>query len=568
MSPPPPARLLFLRPDTYGDLLIFEPVTRIIRDAWPDTEIAILIREPYADVAPLFAADGLRWLTTPCHPYREGPAARPAALEDLRATVQAFAPDCVVAACANQTWLEAAVAAFSPGARQVSLGDGLTDPLLRGALDAVLPVPWSQIYPEKIPLLPARSDWEQNLRLASALLGHEAPRWPPAARVPAAAAAAAARILADAGLAAGEFVVCLAAGTANVQIKSWPAENYGDTLAWLERTHGVRALLVGHVSERAHLETVRQTARGAGGNPALWTGRDGEMPVVAGLLATSRFCFGNDTGALHLAAALDKGVASIFGGGHWPRFEPVARRALTVVQPLPCFGCAWDCYFVDAPCVRTISPASVRQALEEFLQESPDRRTIFHAHGLDAGARTLIETATPRLRFLQEDRAARARQIAQLTAWITDGLPSAGPTPAASPVAQDKPRHASLLTQPVRYHLDACGTQGENLIVSGWAFRPDPQWDSRVTTVTLLFRDGATVYRAGTTRVPRPDVAAHFAKEGAATAGGARGLVGAGFVCEILRSSLPAGVNLQLALRLECGDLACEQPTDQIVPER
>ena len=99
------------------------------------------------------------------------------------------------------------------------------------------------------------------------------------------------------------------------------------------------------------------------------SGKDGEMPVVAGLLASARFYFGNDTGALHLAASLGRPVVSIFGGGHWPRFAPVAHRSLTIIQSLPCFGCEWDCYFVDAPCVRTISPASVRQALETFLRD-------------------------------------------------------------------------------------------------------------------------------------------------------------------------------------------------------
>ena len=201
----------------------------------------------------------------------------------------------------------------------------------------------------------------------------------------------AARIVEAAGLRASEFVVCPAAGTANVTIKSWPAENYGETLAWLERERGIRALLIGHESERAPLETVREAARRSGAEPALWVGRDGEMPVVAGLLEASRFYFGNDTGALHLAAALGKPVVPVFGGGHWPRFQPIARRSLTIVQPLPCFGCAWDCYYADAPCVRTISPASVRQALEQFLKDDADGQTVFQAEGLDAGARALIE---------------------------------------------------------------------------------------------------------------------------------------------------------------------------------
>ncbi len=412
---PTPRRLLFLRPDAYGDLCLFEPVLRIVRDAWPQTEVAVLIREPYRDIAPLLNAAGVQWLTTACNPYREAPGDNPAAFDALRDAVRAFAPDCLVAACAEQTWLESAVAAFLPDARQISFGPGLTDPVSRAALDAVLPVGWDAIYPQRIPVDPEAHQWEQNLSLAGALLGHEAPRWWPVVQVPASARAQADEIVAGAGLTAGEFVACAAAGTANVQIKSWPAESYGETLAWLEKEQGIRALLIGHVTERAALEAVRTAARERGADPAWWLGGDGEMPVVAGLLDAARFYFGNDTGALHLAAALGRPVVSIFGGGHWPRFAPVVARARTVVQPLPCFGCAWDCLFVDAPCVRTISTASVRRALEEILDDPAGQSVVFEADGLDAGARELINTATPHLRFLRADSADRLRQVTELS---------------------------------------------------------------------------------------------------------------------------------------------------------
>jgi hypothetical protein len=136
---------------------------------------------------------------------------------------------------------------------------------------------------------------------------------------------------------------------------------------------------------------------------------------LGGLLEMARFYLGNDTGAMHLAAALGRPVVPIFGGGTWPRFQPVARRSLTIVQPLPCFGCAWDCFFGDAPCVRTISPGSVRRALERFLSDDADGQAIFEAAGLEAGARALIEKATPGLRFAREDSADRLHQIKELT---------------------------------------------------------------------------------------------------------------------------------------------------------
>ena len=277
----------------------------------------------------------------------------------------------------------------------------------------MLPVDWAAIYPQKVPVEPEAHQWEQNLRLADALLGREAPRWWPVVQVPASARTRAAGIIARTGLAAGEFVACAAAGSANVRIKHWPAESYGETLVWLQKERGVRALLIGHVSEREHLEAVQRAARHGDADPALWLGEDGEMPVAAGLLDAARFYFGNDTGALHLAASLGRPVVSVFGGGTWPRFVPVAARARTVVQPLPCFGCAWDCFFVDAPCVRTISTGSVRRALQEILDDGAGS-VVVEADGLEAGARTLIDTATPHLRFLRTDSADRLRQVTEL----------------------------------------------------------------------------------------------------------------------------------------------------------
>src|SRR5213594_2844868 len=90
-----PKRLLIVRPDAYGDLVLFEPVLRLLRQAWPDTDIAVLIGERYRDLTPLIAP-GIRWLTTQCDPYRQGVAGDREAFDALRQTVVSFAPDCVV----------------------------------------------------------------------------------------------------------------------------------------------------------------------------------------------------------------------------------------------------------------------------------------------------------------------------------------------------------------------------------------------------------------------------------------------------------------------------------------
>ena len=70
---------------------------------------------------------------------------------------------------------------------------------------------------------------------------------------------------------------------------------------------------------------------------------------------------------------------------------------------------------MDAPCIRTISTASVRRALEEILGDESERNIVCEADGLDAGARELIHTATRSLRFQRADSADRLRQVTELS---------------------------------------------------------------------------------------------------------------------------------------------------------
>ncbi len=180
----------------------------------------------------------------------------------------------------------------------------------------------------------------------------------------------------------------------------------------------------------------------------------------------------------------------------------------------------------------------------------------------------LIEDLRLRLRGAQtQETAVRAearrlgRELAvarRLLRFFFDG-----PPPARLPAtAKIRPVPAAPLTGEVRFHLDACRPLGGHTAITGWAFCPVAAWDGHAATVVLVFRQADTAYAVATGRMPRPDVAAHFAAQPAA-AGGACGLEGVGFGCEVLNDSLPAGVDLEIVLRLECAGLLREQPTGQ-----
>ena len=416
--PVTPKSIVYLRPDTIGDLIIFSSALAELQAAWPDARHTLVVRSGYETLAPLFPAS-LRWHVARLNPFKQKPSACRAELAALLAEMEALQPDLIVAPTLNRTWLEAAVAARFPKIRSVVLGAQDVDPIFAAALRLELGVAVASAFTEVVPAAAQTTDWENQHRLVDHLLARARPaaRPLPAVTIPAAASAQATSVLAAAKLTAGAFAAVFPAGLANVQVKAWPTAKFAETVLFLQRERALPVLLLGHTSEAAILEAVAsETVRLGGTRPALWLGRDGEVPVLAALLHAARLYVGHDTGALHLAAAVGRPVVGIFGGGHWPRFRPAARQGISVVQPLPCFGCNWDCHFGDGPCVKTLAPADVRRAVEQLLATPAEAplNTVAEARNLPAEALALIAASAPRFADLQQDRLDRQHKIEEL----------------------------------------------------------------------------------------------------------------------------------------------------------
>jgi ADP-heptose:LPS heptosyltransferase/GT2 family glycosyltransferase len=411
-----PKNILYVRPDTFGDLVIFAPALQQLMTAWPQARHTLLVRPGYDTLAPLFPGS-VHWQAAAINPFRDTPDAARAEVEKLFATLAGNPPDLIVAATLNRTWLEVALASRFPQARRVALGAGEIDPLFANAAQIAFGVATREVFPETVAVDEAAQEWENNFRLVDHLLGRSSGREIPTLQVPAAAQQAASAILAQHGLQPRCWAAVFAAGLANVAIKAWPVERFAEVILHLQREEKLPVLRLGHVSERAALEAVASLCEKSGATrPALWLGRDGEMPLLAALLQTARLYFGHDTGPMHLAAAVGTPVAAIFGGGHWPRFRPAGKQVISLVQPLPCFGCNWDCHFGDAPCVKFISSGDAISAVRRLLAAGEKPLDAIHeAQNVSADAQRFITAVTPRYRALQGDRLDRQHKIEELT---------------------------------------------------------------------------------------------------------------------------------------------------------
>lgn len=435
-----PRTALLLKLDTLGDLIVFAPVLQTLRAAWPGTRLAVVVRRAYLDLAALVAPD-VEWLPTSIDPFATGPedAAARSELDQLRATVTALNPDVVAAATSRRNWLEAALAAVAPSSRRIALGADPDDEFFATRLRVTLGLNAADVFSERIPVRADAPDWQENFRLADALLGREVPRTPPALSAPPAALNAAEAFLAAHHLEPRRFLVCAAAGFANVRLKTWPADRFAAVLRHAQQRHHFPTLLIGHHSERPYLESLAaqlatdpklKTQNPKSETPpaaVVWTGAEGALPELTALLSLATAFLGNDTGAMHLAAAVDIPVIGIFGGGTWPRFIPAARRGAAIVHPLPCFGCGWDCAFGDAPCLGEITVEDVTTALDTTLTglRSPlaVSATAFQLHRvnhLTAQTHAIMGKAAARYRESSAGHLARQHKLEELKALATE----------------------------------------------------------------------------------------------------------------------------------------------------
>ena len=110
-----------------------------------------------------------------------------------------------------------------------------------------------------------------------------------------------------------------------------------------------------------------------------WAGRTSLQELIA-IIARAHILVGNETSAMHIAAAVSTPSVCIVGGGHYGRFIPY-RLEMETKKPLPvavvhkmdCFGCNWRCIYsipkgTSAPCVEKISVNVVWNAVVKILE--------------------------------------------------------------------------------------------------------------------------------------------------------------------------------------------------------
>ena len=320
---------IVVAPNWLGDCVMALPVLRAIRRAHPEDRLAVLAP---GGPAALFRAEGSAGAL-----IREG---LPADVRNLRA--ERF----------TEAWLlpnsfRSALAPFLAGIpKRIGYATDRRGPLLTHGVPP-----------------PART--EHQLRDYDALLASrgiapdlEAPRLP----IPREASERAVAALDAAGIRGDRPLALLAPGAAFGWTKRWPAESYGALGDRLADRDFACAVVIGPGEEELGLHVA---SAGRGSPPVI--GADLDPVELSALLARARVVVANDSGPMHLAAAVGTSLVAFFGPTDPGRTGPSGAPSKILDRYVFCS----PCYLKECPygheCMREITVEMAVQAIEELL---------------------------------------------------------------------------------------------------------------------------------------------------------------------------------------------------------
>ena len=171
----------------------------------------------------------------------------------------------------------------------------------------------------------------------------------------------------------GERLVGMAPGAANGTAKQWPPERMGEVAATLIAHHDVSIAILGSAGDVpaarelvARIEALKPPM----GRVRNLAGRT-SLSELIGVTARCAAFLSNDSGAMHLAAALDVPVVAVFGPTReWatsPLPGPSGRAAIVLTEDVFCRPCMLQTCPIDHRCMTRIDVQRVLEAVVSQL---------------------------------------------------------------------------------------------------------------------------------------------------------------------------------------------------------
>lgn len=171
-------------------------------------------------------------------------------------------------------------------------------------------------------------------------------------------------------IAPGERFVAVHPG-ARWWFKGWPAERFAGLIDYIQGKLGVKAVLLGGEHDRGIAKTILGQV-GTGGRSLV--GRLGLLELAA-LVRRATLYVGNDSGPMHIAAAMGTRVVGLFGPSDPRVYAPAGQGHVTISKRVDCRPCfPGGCWRGEENCMRLITLDEVIPVVERML-EHPLKRS-------------------------------------------------------------------------------------------------------------------------------------------------------------------------------------------------
>lgn len=181
-------------------------------------------------------------------------------------------------------------------------------------------------------------------------------------------------LLEELGAHDGDQIIGLNPGAAYGTAKRWLPERYREVAAHFGARPGTRVLVGGSAAEADLCDAM---ADGLGDRVHAIAGRLALGPFIALVERMDAFV-SNDSGAMHIAAALGRPQVAIFGPTDWVATAPRSDRAVVLRHPVDCAPCMLrECPLDEHLCMIGVSTESVIAAVENQLADRvPERNGV------------------------------------------------------------------------------------------------------------------------------------------------------------------------------------------------
>ncbi len=174
------------------------------------------------------------------------------------------------------------------------------------------------------------------------------------------------RWLTEQGIASGQLLLAVSPGAAYGSAKAWPLERFHEFIRrWNENRPGTAVLLLGTAAEKEGIATL---ANNMPGSVIELAGRLSLRQAIA-VLSHCRLFIGNDSGMMHVAAALGLPLVAVFGPTEPGRTAPLAARFRLLHHGADCAPCRHRECPSDHRCMNAVRVDEVLAAALELWAE-------------------------------------------------------------------------------------------------------------------------------------------------------------------------------------------------------